>query len=303
MTISTKHVIGLLVVYSIVYRFRRIRKSYRLGNEIDLWFTRNISRRFHILLDSEVTGFVRYLRVFPPDSRRIRVAMNGARVFLTYNYDTLIPHLSTFRNELANAVAGYFGDRHKYYTRGQCVVHYRLGDFLCYEDYGKNIVTPEHIISQIIDLKPKSILLLDGGMKFHGGSTALASTSRRESNIRRGEEIKRSLREMITQTGIPLHESTQSADDDFATIAFADFVVTGCGSYAITGAIANTTGKIRTPALGVLNPNDIKSDHDLRTDVTHIADRWMTYPCCNASPTSGASLTGFARSRRVRSLL
>jgi hypothetical protein len=205
--------------------------------------------------------------------------MDGARAFLTYNYDTLIPHLPTFRKELASAVAGYFGDRHKYYTRGQCVVHYRLGDFLYYEDYGRVIVTPTHIISQIVDLRPKSILLLDGGMKFHGGSKALSGTSRREYNIRRGEEIKRNLREMISHTGIPLHESTQSADDDFATIAFADFVVTGCGSYAITGAIANTTGQIRTPALGVLNPNDIKSDHDLRTDVIHVTDKWITYPC------------------------
>jgi hypothetical protein len=273
-------VVGCLAMVAVFTHFQRKHKSYRLGNEIDLWFSRNTSRRFYALLDSHVTGFVRYLHTLPPTSYRIRVAKFGPRMFLTYDYQTIIRHLPTFRRELTTAVTEYFGNGYDYYTKGQCVVHYRLGDFLANSDYGINIVTPEHIVSQIVELGPTSILLLDGGMKH----TGLSKYSTKSFDLGRGEGIKRKVREMISHTGIPLRESTQSADDDFATIAFADFVVTGCGSYAITGAIANTTGEIRTPALGVLNPNDIKSEHDLRTDVIHVTDKWKTYPCRNVPP-------------------
>tara|TARA_B100001175_G_C19459356_1_gene615665 strand:- start:210 stop:1067 length:858 start_codon:yes stop_codon:yes gene_type:complete len=254
-----------------------VKKSYRLGNEIDLWFTGNTRARSYLLFDSKVEGLVCYLRDNPPNTERMTVDYYGSSVFLSYSYDLLKDHLVSYRRVLKNAIVKYFGTTERFYTANQCVVHYRTGDFLANKEYGSSMVTPKQVVDQVIHLKPQSVLLLDGGLK-HKGAELITHTL----DIDKATSLKKEIRERLNDKNIPFTESTQSADHDFVTMACADYLVTGLGSYAITAAIANEHGQIRTPALKVLNPNEMKKGEKQDIPPAEIIKNWTTY-CASES--------------------
>ncbi len=281
MTKRVKYVSSvILVIFSVIFAlvFNNIisvkNSKYRLGNEIDLWFTGNLISRAYLLFDSKVDGFVKYLHNNPPNSKKIRVGYNGPTALLSYSYMSLYNHLPVFRTNLYNAVVKFFANKEIFYTPKQCVIHYRLGDFLLNKKYGVTMVTPKQIVDQVVLLKPKSVLLLDGGLNFKGAETTFRNV---DNAKKRGNLIKQEVRKRLTDNNIHFEESTRSADDDFATMVFADYLVTGLGSYAITAAIANIHGKIRTPALKCLNPNDMKPHEEQSIPCSTIINNWTTY--------------------------
>jgi hypothetical protein len=246
--------------------------KYRLGNEIDLWFTGNLLSRGHMLLDSKVEGFVEHLHKNPPNYRQLQVGFSGPSQFITYSYASLKEHVVPFRRELRKAMTDYFGDLEKFRTPGQCVIHYRTGDFMNNSHYGVKIVTPKHIVDQVVDLKPDSVLLLDGGSKFQGGEKTFASINHYGVDC-----VKNEIRERLRDHGITFKESNGSADEDFVTMACADYLVTGLGSYAITASVANTIGTIRTPAFELLNPNDMEEGKNYSRKPEKMSKKWKTF--------------------------
>ena len=263
-------VVSLLVIASVAMPF--CGKKYRLGNEIDLWFTRNLKFRAYLLFDSDRKGFVKHLHNNAPNSAYVKVDYSGPSAYITYSYDSLKKHIRPFRKELRKAMIDYFKDLKRFYTPGQCVIHYRTGDFMNNVNYGARIVTPKHIVNQVVDLKPDSVLLLDGGSRFHAGEQTL---TRLDPN--RVDRVKNEIRQRLRDNHIFFTEASGSADEDFVTMACADYLVTGLGSFAIAAAVANTTGTIRTPAMDLLNPNDMKEIKSYSRSPETIAKKWKTF--------------------------
>jgi len=140
------------------------------------------------------------------------------------------------------------------------------------DHYGVRIVTPEHMVNQVIDLKPDSVLLLDGGSSHVGVDQTFA-----DLNKYRVHCVKNEIRERLRDNDIIFTEANGSADEDFMTMVCADYLVTGLGSYAIAGAVANTTGTIRTPAFDLLNPNDMEENKSYSRSPEVIANNWKTF--------------------------
>lgn len=257
-------VIATLLAIAVIRHFH-MKMNYRLGNEIDFWFTRHMTRSnyddFFVkanplgkLGDSKVEGFVEYLRRHIPCKlpRLCTVIRPGPldshQYYCTYKYDTLIPVLDDFALSLRSVCNSYF-DRGQHHVPGRCVVHYRLGDFLKNQkesSLGRTVLAPRHITNAVSKLHtvPTSFLLLTGGMQ-HNSNVGLAQLSK---------ELLHDLRDSLAGIA-PVDMSTSSADNDFASMVFADFLIVGLGSFGICACIANT-GDCLSPAVKVLNPND-----------------------------------------------
>lgn len=249
----------------VAVRHMRMQMNYRLGNEIDFWFTRHMTRSnyddFFVksnplgkLGDSKVEGFVHFLRRHVPcNLPKVCTVikpgpLNSHRYYCTYAYHTLLPVLDDFAQSLRSVCNSYF-NRRQYHVPGRCVVHFRLGDFLKNQkdsSLGQTVLAPRHITNAVSQLHtpPTSFLLLTGGV-HHNSNVRLVQSS---------TEILRDLRDSLAEIA-PVDMSTSSADDDFASMVFADSLIVGLGSFGICACIANTGYRL-SPAVRVLNPND-----------------------------------------------
>lgn len=270
----------ILLIFTVKLYFESIKKVYRLGNEIDLWFTQN--NKYQLMLkDSKVSGFVEYLRNNKPRTNKIKIKNFNIDGFISYDYKKIIKYRKEFSDELQYSINNYFGSRvKKNYIPGECVIHYRLGDFLNDENYGTEYITPEQICKQVLELKPrpKSILLLTGSIKHQGFFT---KNSKKYNLIKKSNNIILKLQKLLVESGFKISYSNNSPDDDFLKMVYADYLITGLGSFCITAAMNNKHGIIRTPGLDKLIPNiiifGVKKHTIKKIKKLKISDNWYTY--------------------------
>ena len=276
--------------------------SYRIGNEIDMWFADIVipQRRLYVsytcaafqapLPKQHKHSFVDYLRNHPlkdPSDtfRSSELATTrlvdehvsqcwGHQVWLLYSYDTIKPLVSVMRDNLNVAMRDYFGNKlQSLRIPKRVVVHFRVGDFLISSgELGHVVMTACHVISAVLTLpfNASSFLLLNGGVTHGCGK----NTSRDARLRQRSEVIINSLAVALNHLA-PVQMSLNTSDIDFATMAIADGLIVGIGSFALAGAVANVNGHIRSPAIEYLNPVDKPQLHKRQPEL--ITSRWMTY--------------------------
>lgn len=273
--------------------------AYRLGNEVDIWFTSSLfpSRQMYLSyscvtqtapMPSSLNGtFVHYLRTHRPE-HKVDLAFKperqatfyshlspcwGHHVWMLYSYATIKAAMPELRDSLAAAVVEHFGSFRSVHVPRRVVIHMRVGDFLYASNrLGTTVLTPAHVLKAVRELpfKPGSFLLLDGGSS-HGAS----GLDERETRVRqKGQIILNALAKGLADIA-PVNRSSASADEDFAAMVSADGLVTGVGSFGLAAAAANHHGHVRTPAMSYLNPNDAPGLGQRK--VEKIWGNWLTY--------------------------
>ena len=277
-------VVAVIVVYCTCTRSDGLKLTgYRLGNEIDCWYKRacgeNAKGLKFIQRGSEVHGFVEHLRNNPPafvshcctlPSYHRMTKGNGV---ILYQYDAIKDTLPSFRKSLRKELDTYFGETAAY-VPGECVLHCRLGDFMaCNCPLGDTVLAPDHFLKAIHSFtpRPQSVAMVESGLSW-------TSSSKKVEESRR---ILDMIRSKLNAAGFNVRSVAGTPDEDFARMSYADYLVTGMGSFALAACVANTQGQVRTPAIGFLNPNDRP---DLPAiPVERICHNWETF---DAHPTS-----------------
>lgn len=242
---------------------------YRLGNELDLWLSGNPNSRLHRLLfmsNSRKSGFVKYLREQKCELPKQSIPLIDGHCHMLMKYEHFEHRIKELHFDLNYHLHAFMGKKKVLYTKDQCVVHVRTGDFL--KDYrmGVLFLTTHHITNSVREFNPTSILLLDGGKQhMDTSSTTLIDTQRYADLF---EELSKIA---------PVQRSHQGADEDFYTMSLADYLVTGQGTFAISAAISNEKGQVRTPGLSLLGFTN--GTEDMQPVEKQLTDRWRTYKC------------------------
>ena len=192
-----------------------------------------------------------------------------------------IPHIRMAMPHIRHRLRELIGSYQRRYPQHvpgckyDCVVHYRVGDFLAMpaaysggnaDDPPQNQTIPTHAVARAVaDAAPPGALIgiADGGSLF-----GCNSATRSEQAI---SQLIRDLRS-VGMTG-RIENFHGDVDADFLICAQAPVLVTGPGSFATMAAVANAKGVIRTPAAQIMN---FPMTHGQR-EPEEIAPNWHTY--------------------------
>jgi hypothetical protein len=240
---------------------------YRLGNELDLWFSGNSNSNLHRIMymgNSRNSDFVKYLRAQKNKLPKQSIPLIDGHCHMLMKYKHFEHKIEQLQFELNKHLTTFMKEKIVLYTKNQCVVHLRSGDFLVDYRIGTLYLTTRHIVNAVKEFNPASILLLDGGRQHMDTSATIFIDNRRFADLF-GELSKIA----------PVHRSHQSADEDFYTMSIADYLVTGQGTFAIAAAIANEKGQVRTPGLSLLGFTTGR-EH-VQPIEKQLTSRWRTY--------------------------
>ena len=128
------------------------------------------------------------------------------------------------------------------------------------------MIDPQSIINVFKSLKisPKAtVCILDGGMNYGYLN---------EDEIKKSNFLKNSIRTEISNTH-QIYNISNDVDIDYFLCSYAPILITGPGSFAITAAIANQHGIIRTPSCK--NTNFCEKEGKSVQKIIH--KNWVTY--------------------------
>lgn len=250
----------------------------RIGNLVDAWFAASLGsnerrEQFSILKSQSDDGsFGKHLEIkYPheiaptmqPDDIR-KYVRNSDAFWAVYDYDNIRPALFDFRMSLRRECDKYMSTLDYILPEYDIVIHYRVGDFLTIS----KPIDPNSIVRVVRGLgltRDVRVAILDGGMS-HFTTDHTRSQSQR---------LKQQIHEGCLRLGdnFTVESVSISVDMDFMLCVYAPVLITGAGSFAVTAAIGNTTGIIRTPACG--NTNFCSNSRQRAAEL--IADNWSTY--------------------------
>lgn len=136
------------------------------------------------------------------------------------------------------------------------IVHYRVGDFL------KNGVIEVERVARTSrtllqnghrrPLPIRAVYILNGGFYHKHDSLSGDVLSKSKSLL---QDLTQRLQRMHPNAQIVQQQAESSADVDWLCMTRCGYLVTGAGSYALTAAMCNKNGLVRTPALKGGCPN------------------------------------------------
>ena len=246
---------------------------YRLGNIIDAWYSKDITKRkacsFESMLQNCNNTFANFLSVTPPTFQYKQKGLfldkssNWWWCYFIQCYKEIYP---LFNISLKHAIMKYTKGNLPEIDEGTCLIHFRTGDFLNH----KEIFSIETLVNGIaLFTKPiKKFEILHGGKAF----------SRLKSQCNELEikslECLNNIKDLIKQQypDIPIYEvGTNNPDDDFFRMVMAPMLITGPGSYAFIAAAVNENERL-SPSLQ--NANFVKEGFVLPET---IYENWKTY--------------------------
>ena len=253
-------------------------RTMRIGNLIDAWYfgslgSKERKKEFHIMQNEcGKESFGLYLRLDSSlktqlsKSTRAELVKRADEFWAVYDYSNVLKCLHVFGPTL-RAQMFAFAKLHRPELLDpvpyDCIIHYRIGDFL---KLGQ-LIDPKSVVEACVQLRPRYIGVMDGGMSFNTDEDI-----RKSSN-----EVKQSLKDML-KNSLPDAKvedcEAGDTDRDFFKCALAPLLVTAGGSFAICAAIASK-GKVRTPAC--VNTNDCK----VSSRPQEIRKGWTTFAYSN----------------------
>lgn len=196
--------------------------------------------------------------------QRVEVMMSGLYgVYIPYVVQQMLPE---FRDDLSKKFYEYgakYDQRMIHPPEADCVVHYRLGDAMCNENWW--IISPKAVAKAIASLspQPKVIKLLGSGLAFNLNDNAHAfpfNHPKRGKMVILGQWVLYNLTQeilsVLPDVEIRMPSEPASADHDWANLVTAKSIVVGSGSFGLTASavrnydwvVNNHTLQARSPA-------------------------------------------------------
>jgi FkbM family methyltransferase len=248
----------------------------RIGNLVDAWFAGSLGSKerikefINIKKECPVGSFGSFLNIEPrniiapnlTDDIIHAYVSNSEKFWATYDYNNILLVYKDFSNSLRREIDNFVNSNKINIPKYDVVIHYRIGDFI---REGK-MIDPQSIINVFKSLKisPKAtVCILDGGMNYGDLN---------EDEIKKSNFLKNIIRTEISKTH-QIYNISNDIDIDYFLCSYAPILITGPGSFAITAAIANQHGIIRTPSCK--NTNFCEKEGKSVQKIIH--KNWVTY--------------------------
>ena len=242
--------------------------NYRLGNIIDKWFSKHISRdepistKFHSEFQEMVASaprhsFGRFLFEHTPKvvstltDFRNTAFIDNFMTFWVYSYEAIAVAQDQYRKMMNEAIESYahqVGYRMPAFNLTECVIHYRLGDMLSI-----GAIEPLHFAASLHNwtqhenINVTQFYVLVSGIS-HAASEKQRNFSHYVIDTFCGELMRRFPSSSVVQ------DMDGTPDDDWFKMVHAPLLFTTHGSYATTAAAANSGIRLSPAVPSADNP-------------------------------------------------